>query len=770
MRTHVLTVAERDISTDDRLLYKGTKDEDRVSLVLDDEWEGLDILVAFKGPDVVSAPAMGADGYYVIPWEVMTKIGDVFVSIEGTNAEGHILLHATMSEPFRVIETGAGFEGYDPTYDLVSEAINEAKEAASTATASSEAADASAAKANAAAEKAATDTANAIDSMTANANVVLSENTRKTDEAVERANNAASGADNAASNASAATDAANEATDASTAQTAKAKEATDAANAAAGVANVAASNADTSAHAADEAAENATQAASSANTAKEEAVAAAGMADASTSSANEAAAKANASVITKVDVTTLGPGSEATVSTVKGESGQAITLGIPQGQKGVKGDKGDPFTYSDFTEDQIAELQRPATEAAANADKAAKNANDAADNANAAAKAVELAATGLSGAQMRALVRTGDAPKVLYPGDLITAGWTWEGTTYPMRMAVAHHYTGADDAHPLKELGDGRTGNCMDLQFIDALPISFPFETKQAFYNNVELMSAGQYTFTVSVSSTWGTGAFGTIGQFPHTFTLSEDVPEDSQWLWDASYSSDITQIQIYAPYDGALLQTVTVTAGSTGTSLGTISELATGDFNTWARGCEGSNFWKDSAMRAWLNSDSNDWDSRRTRFTRKHPMAGKPGFLAGLEQSLRDGMASVKVKTEPHQTDGAAPVETVDLVRLPSSIEHYFNNYLSQSADGFKAEGVVFDYWKAVAAANNHPDVIAGWNTYSWLIARDPNKVARAVFTRSVSRSIASSNYEGVVYPSGDVNSYGAAHGASFLPVLSIA
>lgn len=618
MRTHVLTVADRDISTDDRLLYRGTKDEDRVSLVLDDEWDGLDILVAFKGSDVVSAPAKGADGYYVIPWEVMTKTGDVFASIEGTNADGQVLLHAAMSKPFRVIETGAGFKGYEPTCDLITEAIKEAKEAASTAMASSEAADASAARANAAAEKAATDTANAIDSMTANANAVLAENTRKTDEATKNANNAASNAD---------------------AATAAAKEAADA-----------------------------------------------------------------------------------------------------------------------------------ATAAAAKADKAAKNANDAADTANAAAKAVELAATGLSGVQMRALVRTGDAPKVLYPGDLITAGWTWEGTTYPMRMAVAHHYTGADDAHPLKELGDGRTGNCMDLQFIDALPITFYFEPKQAFYNNVELMSAGQYTFTVSVSSAWGTGAFGTVGQFPYTFTLAEDVPADSQWLWDAGSSSGITQIRIYAPYDGALLQTVTVAAGGTGTSLGTISELATGDFNTWARSCEGSNFWKDSAMRAWLNSDSTDWDSRRTRFTRKHPMAGKPGFLAGLEQSLRDGMASVKVKTEPHQTDGAEPVETVDMVRLPSSIEHYFDSYLGQSTEGFKAEGVAFDYWKAVAAANNHPDVIVGRKTYAWLIARDPNKVARGVFARSAYRKLTYSANEGVVGTSGNVSSTGAAIGISCRPVLSIA
>ena len=91
--------------------------------------------------------------------------------------------------------------------------------------------------------------------------------------------------------------------------------------------------------------------------------------DSAADEARSAATKANASVITNVDVTTLGPGSEATVSIVKGESGQALTLGIPRGAKGdtgAKGDrgergeqgpKGDPFTYSDFTEDQINSLK-----------------------------------------------------------------------------------------------------------------------------------------------------------------------------------------------------------------------------------------------------------------------------------------------------------------------------------------------------------------------------------------------------------------------------
>lgn len=50
-----------------------------------------------------------------------------------------------------------------------------------------------------------------------------------------------------------------------------------------------------------------------------------------------------------------------------------------KGTKGDPGDKGDAFTYDDFTEAQIEELQRPATEAAERADEAADNAQAVAD-------------------------------------------------------------------------------------------------------------------------------------------------------------------------------------------------------------------------------------------------------------------------------------------------------------------------------------------------------------------------------------------------------
>lgn len=52
----------------------------------------------------------------------------------------------------------------------------------------------------------------------------------------------------------------------------------------------------------------------------------------------------------------------------------------------IKGDKGDPFTYGDFTEEQLAELQKPAVDAANRVDKSIENAIKATADANSAAQ------------------------------------------------------------------------------------------------------------------------------------------------------------------------------------------------------------------------------------------------------------------------------------------------------------------------------------------------------------------------------------------------
>lgn len=61
----------------------------------------------------------------------------------------------------------------------------------------------------------------------------------------------------------------------------------------------------------------------------------------------------------------------------------AISFSIP------KGDKGDAFTFADFTAEQIAQLQKPATDKIAEMDTAISNANTAATNANNTATALQ---------------------------------------------------------------------------------------------------------------------------------------------------------------------------------------------------------------------------------------------------------------------------------------------------------------------------------------------------------------------------------------------
>ena len=66
--------------------------------------------------------------------------------------------------------------------------------------------------------------------------------------------------------------------------------------------------------------------------------------------------------------------------------------------KGEKGDQGNPFTYDDFTEEQIAILQKPATDATAAANAAAQAANTAASNADQATADAINATTGAQAA------------------------------------------------------------------------------------------------------------------------------------------------------------------------------------------------------------------------------------------------------------------------------------------------------------------------------------------------------------------------------------
>ena len=129
MRTHVLTVAERDISTDDRFLVRGTANEDTCKLVLDDEWKGLTVHLTFEGSGEKVTPAV-KDGECIVPWEVLQQAGEVTAYAVGL-ADGTVLAHAKMSKPFVVVDsdTDDNVKPTDPSLSEYQQALVDVRDA-----------------------------------------------------------------------------------------------------------------------------------------------------------------------------------------------------------------------------------------------------------------------------------------------------------------------------------------------------------------------------------------------------------------------------------------------------------------------------------------------------------------------------------------------------------------------------------------------------------------------------------------------------------------
>lgn len=115
MKIHNVRVSDRALYIDPpHTLVQGTYNEDKVNLVLDKEWDGLDIKITFAdgyGNNVM--PIKQSDNTYFIPWEVMQKPGKVAVAVLGykgdstdpkANENGAILKHA-IGDTFKVIES-----------------------------------------------------------------------------------------------------------------------------------------------------------------------------------------------------------------------------------------------------------------------------------------------------------------------------------------------------------------------------------------------------------------------------------------------------------------------------------------------------------------------------------------------------------------------------------------------------------------------------------------------------------------------------------------
>ncbi len=216
-------------------------------------------------------------------------------------------------------------------------------------------------------------------------------------------------------------------------------------------------------------------------------------------------------------------------------------------------------------------------------------------------------------------VRSGIAKDILPVGTQLAVKHSVYGTR--LFDVVAHDY--------LKSVHD-ENAHTMTIQQHDLLPVT-QFDAPEAFYYAETQLAAG--TYNVILTTAYGGWAAGT-----YQFTLTQAVPAGGQLRINGYESTAITSLKVQSFANrttNTATETVAITAGSGGTNLGTFGE---GAINSIQRVSYGSNNYKESAMRQFLNSSAaagSVW-TPQTKFDRPPSwLTSLAGYKAGLDQDF---------------------------------------------------------------------------------------------------------------------------------------
>lgn len=246
-------------------------------------------------------------------------------------------------------------------------------------------------------------------------------------------------------------------------------------------------------------------------------------------------------------------------------------------------------------------------------------------------------------------------------------------------------------------------------------------DNPEALYYCATALAAGTYHFTLlaDYDATYGGGK--TL-----QFVLSQSVPAGGVLMfpWVYNTQSTATKVSSYASRESTTpIESVSVVEGSGGTNLGT-ADGTSANMNHSHRIRYGSNNWKESAVRQWLNSAAaaNEWWHPQTIFDRPPNYANQPGFLAGFDDDFINAVGLVDVTTAyntVYEVDGSTggSYTTRDKFFLPSMVEVDLGNNDSV------AEGSVMEYFNGATDTDRIKYDIAAPTTarYWWLRSPSP-------------------------------------------------
>lgn len=289
---------------------------------------------------------------------------------------------------------------------------------------------------------------------------------------------------------------------------------------------------------------------------------------------------------------------------------------------------------------------------------------------------------------VQAIVRGGQGKKHFPIGTQLKVNHSVYGTH--LFDVVAHDY--------LKNVHDP-DAHTMTIMQHDLLP-GVQFDSPEAMYYAETQLAAGTYNFTIVAYDKWVAGTY--------QFTLTSPVPAGGQICVTGQYpyQGNVTaaSIKTYSSRTSITpIETATITAGSGGTSLGIYGE---GALNHTHRIAYGSNNYKESAMRQFLNSSAaagSVW-TPQTKFDRPPSWATTlDGYKKGLDQDFLAVVCKVKLPCAANNTY-EAPDSTI-MKNTKYTLNDEF--YLASGKEVFGTNNdvaddtVVFPFYDGATAAD---------------------------------------------------------------------
>lgn len=342
--------------------------------------------------------------------------------------------------------------------------------------------------------------------------------------------------------------------------------------------------------------------------------------------------------------------------------------------------------------------------------------------------------------EIHEIVRAGEAANVFSIGDQIMANYNNGTTDYVLPFDIVHF----GDV----ELQDGETVPGMFIQSHYAMqPVAF--DGNEAFYVNFDGtdyadLPAGTYHFTMGNS--WGSNVVagkvyqftttqaGKVFQFGTASSTIGGLPDQNPANWRVLVYSSISSTEV--------LERVTLTEGSGGTDLGTLSsstKYSTTGINNMQRSAYGYNRWSQSAMRQFLNSSAaaGGWWTSENPFDRPpDQLATLRGFMAGFDEGFLNILKPVKVRTALNTVSDSeigTYEDTYDTF-FPASLEQEY--IVPQLAN---TEGEYWEYWKRrLGLTSPQAQGAAGTNAAHIRYAYDAKTSAQYCRLRSAGRGAA--------------------------------